>query len=85
MDMAGMNPAERQLVTDVKAGKEADLSACPELERTLRADVLHEILLGRVKDVPNPCRVQVRGAIIEGELDLSDVPATRAPAKSMLA
>jgi hypothetical protein len=74
MDMVGMNPAERQLVTDVKAGKEADLSAYPE--PTLRADVLHEILLGRVKDVPNPSRVQVRGAIIEGELDLSDVPAT---------
>ena len=71
-----MNPAELRLVTAVKAGKEADLSAYPERERTLRAGVLHEILLSRVEDEPSPRRVQLRGAIIEGDLDLSDVPAT---------
>lgn len=76
MERADMNPAELRLVTAVKAGKEADLSAYPWRERTLRAGVLHEILLSRVKDEPSPRRIQLRGAIIEGDLDLSDVPAT---------
>jgi hypothetical protein len=75
MERVEMNPAELRLVAAVKAGKEADLSAYRERERTLRADVLHDILLGRVNDEPSPRHVQLRGAIIEGDLDLSDVPA----------
>jgi hypothetical protein len=75
MERTEMNPAELRLVAAVKAGKEADLSAYGERERTLRAHVLHDILLGRVNGEPGPRRVQLRGAIIEGDLDLSDVPA----------
>src|SRR5262249_38657589 len=34
-----------------------------------------EILVSRICDEPSARRVQLRGAIIEGDLDLSDVPA----------
>jgi hypothetical protein len=69
-----MRPAELRLVAAVKAGEEVDLSACPERERTLRASVLREILLSHVGDKQSPGGVRLRGAVIDGDLDLSDVP-----------
>ena len=75
MERTERNDAERQLAAAAKAGKEADLRDCPEEGRTLRADVLHEILVSRICDEPSARRVRLRGAIIEGDLDLSDVPA----------
>jgi len=69
-----MRPAELRLVAAVKAGEEVDLSACPERERTLRASVLREILLSHVGDEQSPGGVRLRGAVIDGDLDLSDVP-----------
>ena len=71
-----MRPAELRLVAAVKAGEEVDLSACPERERTLRASVLREILLSHVGDEQRPGGVRLRGAVIDGDLDLSDVPKT---------
>src|SRR6266568_3646980 len=76
MEGTRLNPVEQRLVAAVKAGNELDLSTCPERERTLRADVLCKILLGRVGDEPGAGGVRLRGAVIEGDLDLSDVPAT---------
>jgi hypothetical protein len=74
MEETGMRPAELRLVAAVKAGDEVDLSACLEHERTLRASVLREILLGHVGDEQSPDGVRLRGAVIDGDLDLSDVP-----------
>ena len=62
------------MATAVKAGNEVDLSPCPERERTLRASVLREILLSHVGDEQSPGGIQLRGAVIDGDLDLRDVP-----------
>jgi hypothetical protein len=69
-----MRPAELRLVAGVNAGEEVDLSGCPERERTLRVSVLREILLSHVGDEQSPGGVRLRGAVIDGDLDLSDVP-----------
>jgi hypothetical protein len=74
MEGTAMRPAELRLVAAVKAGEEVDLSACPERERALRASVLREILLSHVGDEQSPGSVRLRGAVIDGDLDLSDVP-----------
>jgi len=74
MERTGMRPAELRLVAAVKAGDEVDLSECPERERTLRASVLREILLSHVGDEQSPGGVRLRSAVIDGDLDLSDVP-----------
>jgi hypothetical protein len=71
-----LNAAERRLVAAVRAGDELDLSASPEEERTLRASVLREILLGGVRGEPGQSGLRLRGAVVEGDLDLSDVPAS---------
>jgi hypothetical protein len=75
MEGTEMRPAELRLAAAVKAGDEVDLSACPERERTLRASVLREILLSHAGDEQDPGGVRLRGAIIDGDLDLSDIPA----------
>jgi len=69
-----MRPAELRSVAAVKAGEEVDFSGCPERERTLRSNVLREILLSYVGDKQSPGGVRIRGAVIDGDLDLSDVP-----------
>jgi len=69
-----MRPAELRLAAAVKAGEEVDLSAYPERERTLRASVLREIMLSHVEDGQCPGGIRLRGAVIDGDLDLSDVP-----------
>jgi hypothetical protein len=66
----GPNPVKQQLVTAVKAGQELDLSGCPE--RTLPASDLRDILSDHSVAEPSAC-VRLRGAIIEGDLDLSQV------------
>jgi hypothetical protein len=74
MEGTGMRPAELRLAAAVKAGEECDLSAYPERERAVRASVLREILLTRVGVGQSPGGVRLRGAVIDGDLDLSDVP-----------
>lgn len=69
-----MRPAELRLIAAVREGVEVDLSECPERERTLRASVLREILLSHAGDKQSPGGVRLRGAVIDGDLDLSDVP-----------
>lgn len=72
MESAEMNSAELRLVAAVKTGGELDLSGRDE--RTLRADVLRESLLG--PDAAEPgAGARLRGAVIEGDLDLSQVKA----------
>jgi hypothetical protein len=73
MEGTGMRPAELRLAAAVKAGEEVDLSAYPEHERTLRASVLREIMLSHVEDEQSPAGIRLRGAVIDGDLDLSDV------------
>jgi hypothetical protein len=75
MEKTGMNPAELRLVAAVKTGDELDLSGRCERECTLRADVLREILLGPAAAEPG-AGARLRGAVIEGDLDLSQVKAT---------
>jgi hypothetical protein len=66
------NPVEQQLVAAVKAGNELDLSTLPEGERTLQASVLRDILRDHAVAAPG-AGVRLRGAVIEGDLDLSQV------------
>jgi hypothetical protein len=70
MKGTGPNPVKQQLVAAVKAGQELDLSGCPE--RTLPASDLRDILSDHSVAEPGAC-VRLRGAIIEGDLDLSQV------------
>jgi hypothetical protein len=70
-----MNPAELRLAAKVKTGGELDLSGCSERERTLRADILREILLSPAAAEPG-AGARLRGAVIAGVLDLSQVKTT---------
>jgi hypothetical protein len=74
MERTAMRPAELRLVAAVKTGEEVDLSACPERERTLRASVIREILLSHVENKQSPGGVRLRGAVIDGDLDLTGIP-----------
>lgn len=75
MEGTGLNPVEQQLVAAVKAGDELDLSTCPKGERTLRASVLRDILRDHAVAEPG-AGVRLRSAVIEGDLDLSQVETT---------
>ena len=70
MKGTGPNPVKQQLVAAVKAGQELDLSGCPE--HTLPASDLRDILCDHSVAEPG-ARVRLRGAVIEGDLDLSQV------------
>ena len=70
-----MHDAELRLADAVKTGDELDLSGCSEPDRTLRADVLRKILLSPAAAEPG-AGVRLRGAVIEGDLDLSQVKTT---------
>lgn len=72
MEEPRLNLVEQRLVAAVKAGGELDLSQCPEQERTLRASVLYYILHDSAVAKPG-AGVRLRGAVIEGDLDLSQV------------
>jgi hypothetical protein len=64
---------ERRLVAAMKAGQQLDLSACTKRGRTLRGSILREIFLGNLLDERGAGTMRVCGALIEGDLDLTDV------------
>jgi len=72
MEGPALNPAEQRLAAAVKAGDELDLSRCPDGERTLRASVLRDILCDQAV-AERGAGIRLRGAIIEGDLDLRQV------------
>lgn len=68
-----LSASEHRLIAAVNAAEVLDLSARPHSEKTLRASVIREILLGRYIDKTDGGRIRVRGARIEGDLDLVSV------------
>jgi hypothetical protein len=70
MKGTGPNSVKQQLVAAVKAGQELDLSGCTE--RTLSASDLRDLLSDRSVAEPG-ARVRLRCAVIEGDLDLSQI------------
>jgi hypothetical protein len=70
---ASLSPSEQRLVAAMNAGGALDLTAGTDPEKTLHASVIREILLGRYTDQADVGRVQIRGACIEGDLDLTGI------------
>lgn len=70
---AGLSPSEQRLVAAANAGAVLDLTASTDPEKTLRAGIIREILLGRYADQAGVGRVQIRGACIEDDLDLTGI------------
>src|SRR5215469_16827409 len=64
---------ERQLVAAAKAGRPLDLSGRRKWGRTVRATVLRGIFLGDFADESCAGSVRLRGAFIEGDLDLANI------------
>jgi hypothetical protein len=73
MKDTALNASEHRLVAAVNAAEVLDLSARPDPEKTLRASIIREILLGRYIDQADGGRIRIRGANIEGDLDLTSV------------
>lgn len=79
----GLGAAERSLIECVVEGRELDLGSAPAdgagdpaawgEPRTIRADVLRAVLLGRLAPEPDPRSIAVRGARIAGRLDVDHV------------
>jgi hypothetical protein len=67
------SPSEQRLVAAVNAGAVLDLTANTDPENTLHASIIREILLARYTDQADMGRVQIRGARIEGDLDLTGI------------
>lgn len=65
--------SERRLVEAVTAGDLLDLTG--EDDPVLRSQVLRDILLGRQAPEPDPRGVRIRGARLDGPLDLSNISA----------
>ncbi|MEV6447551.1 hypothetical protein [Amycolatopsis sp. NPDC051716] len=78
-----LNPTERRLVGHVERGEWLDLVGDQPVDEpamrswddshTVRAVVIREIVLGRLAANPDPHGVQLRGARIEGRLDLENI------------
>ncbi|GLY44591.1 hypothetical protein Amsp01_106140 [Amycolatopsis sp. NBRC 101858] len=66
-----LSEAEHQLVEAVAAGRQLDFADAPD--RTVRADVLRDLLLGKLVDALDPRGVRLSGAVVTGSLDLADV------------
>src|ERR1700744_6511278 len=73
MKETDLNASERRLVAAVNAAEVLDLSARPDTEKTLRASIIREILLGRYIDQVDGGHIRIRGAYVEGDLDLTSV------------
>jgi hypothetical protein len=69
MTDASYSPSEERLAAAVKAGAILDLTAGADPEKTLHANSIRKIL----KDKPDVGRIQIRGACIEGALDLTGI------------
>jgi hypothetical protein len=68
-----LRPVEKRLVDAVKSGNDLDLSGQADIERTLRATVLRDILLCKYTRGAAPDGLRLRGALIKGDLDLTGV------------
>lgn len=78
-----LSPLERRLVTAVEVGEVVDLAGEARVdpaemdgwppEREIRAEVIRDVLLGRLGDTADPRGLRVRGARIVGTLDLEAV------------
>ncbi|HEX6343480.1 hypothetical protein [Umezawaea sp.] len=77
-----LNALERSLVESVERGEAFDLSDGPADEtamrswgetRTIRSHVIRDVLLGRLAPEPDPHGIDLRGARIDGRLDLMNV------------
>jgi hypothetical protein len=61
------------LVDAVRSGDDLDLSRRADIDRTVGATVLRDILLGKYTDRPAPYSLRLSGALIKGDLDLTGV------------
>jgi transposase len=81
-----LTEVERRLVDAVRRGNLLDLSGGAEITeaemrswdqaRTVRASVVRDIVLGRLTPDPDPHGLQLRGARVDGRLDLENVTAS---------
>jgi hypothetical protein len=81
--MDDLSPLERRLVAAVEAGEVVDVAGEATVdpaemdewpaEREIRAEVIRDVLLGRLGDTADPRGLRVRGARIVGTLDLEAV------------
>ncbi|MCR6488193.1 hypothetical protein M8542_35730 [Amycolatopsis sp. OK19-0408] len=67
-----LTDVERALVECVERGEPLDLAG----ERTVRASVIRQILIGTLAPEPDPHGIDLTGARIEGRLDLMNVRST---------
>lgn len=65
--MAELTPLEQALVAAVATG---ELLNVGRAEREIRAEVVRDVLLGRIGDRPDPRGLRLRGAVVLGPLDL---------------
>lgn len=76
--LADLTRTERRLVDAVLGGRQLDLSGA--VERTIRGDVIRRLLLDGFPwpgdSAADPRGIQLRGALIDGGLDLADVETT---------
>jgi hypothetical protein len=73
MTDASLSPSEERLVAAVKAGAVLDLTAGADPEKTLHASIIRKILLRHYTGQTDVGRIQIRGACIEGDLDLTGI------------
>ncbi len=66
--MTELSPLEEALVAAVGSGELLNVTGRPE--RTIRAEVVRDVLLGRIGDRPDPRGLRLRGAVVLGTLDL---------------
>lgn len=72
MGKSRLSPAE-ELAAAAKAGDELDLTKRPGPWRMVPASSLRDILAGRIIDEPGTGAIRLRGAVIVGDLDLSNI------------
>ena len=66
--MAELTSLEQALVAAVASGELLNVTGRPE--REIRAEVVRDVLLGRIGDRPDPRGLRLRGAVVLGTLDL---------------
>lgn len=66
--MAELSPVEQALVAAVGSGELLNLTG--RSVREIRAEVVRDVLLGRIASEPDPRGLRLRGAVVVGRLDL---------------